>query len=79
MFTLFWSAGDRGSFQIFTSNLEPVNSFLEKITTRYVLKLNILIIAYYHSKLQRTDTKCLADARVCPITIQFVSFLFIDI
>ena len=65
--------------QIFTSNSEPVNPSLEKITKRYLLKPNILIIAYYHSKLQRTDSKCLADARVCRITKQFVLFLFIDI
>ena len=31
------------SVQIFTSNLEPVNPSLEKITKRYVLKPNILI------------------------------------
>ena len=66
------------SVQIFTSNLEPVNPSLDKITKRYVLKPNILIIAYYYSKLQRTDSKCLADARVCRITIRSVLFLFID-
>jgi hypothetical protein len=82
--TLFWSAGDQGSFfppmsvQIFTSNLEPVNPSLDKITKRYVLKPNILIIAYHHSQLWRTESKCLADARVCRITIRFVLFLFID-
>ena len=65
--------------QIFTSNLEPVHPSLDKITKRYVLKPNILIIAYNHSKLRRTDSKCLADAIVCWITIRFVLFLFIDI
>ena len=65
------------SVQIFTSNLEPINPSLDKITQRYVLKPNILILAYYHSKLRRTDSKCLADARVCRITIRFVLFLFI--
>jgi hypothetical protein len=69
------------SVQIFTSNLEPVHLSLslDKITQKYVLKPNILIIAYYHSKLWRTDSKCLADAIVCRITIRFVLFLFIDI
>ncbi len=67
------------SVQIFTSNLEPVNLSFNKITKRYVLKPNILIIAFYHSKLWRTDSKCLADAIVCRITIRFVLFLFIDI
>ena len=67
------------SVQIFTSNLEPINPSLDKITQRYVLKPNILILAYYHSKLWRTDSKCLADARVCRITIQFFLFLFIDV
>ena len=67
------------SVQIFTSNLEPVNPSLDKITKRYVLKPNILIIANYYSKLRRTDSKCLADARVCRITIRFVLFLFIDV
>ena len=74
--------GDDTAANIFTSNLEPVNPSLDKITKRYVLKPNILIIAYYHSKLWtvwRTDSKCLADARVCRITIRFVLFLFIDI
>jgi hypothetical protein len=52
------------SVQIFNSNLEPVNPSLGKITKRYLWKPNILIIAYYHSKLRRTDSKCLADARV---------------
>ena len=66
------------SVQIFTSNLEPINPSLDKITQRYVLKPNILILAYYHSKLRRTDSKCLADARVCRITIRSVLFLFID-
>ncbi len=83
MLTLFWCRRPRQlppmSVQIFTSNLEPVDPSLEKITKRYVLKPNILIIACYHSKLWRTDSKCLADARVCRVTIRFVLFLFIDI
>ena len=83
MLTLFWVCRRPRqlppmSVQIFTSNLEPINPSLDKITQRYVLKPNILILAYYHSKLRRTDSKCLADARVCRITIRSVLFLFID-